>query len=166
MHVDVTVRGKVAPEAVQTARNELGALERIVKGPLTHARVVLIQEENPRIALGARAEGEVLLAGRPVRARAAHETMAAAVDEMAERLHDQLRGHVERIITSPPRPSRARAPADAVRAQAAWRSRGRCSSKTMPASIERRTGQASAARIRRRTCSGVRPGGRLTVTSK
>jgi ribosome-associated translation inhibitor RaiA len=106
MHVDVTVRGKVAPEAVLTARNEVGALERIVKGSLTHARVVLVQEENPRIEHGARAEGEVLLAGRPVRAHAARPTMAAAVDEMAERLHDQLRRHVERIITH------QRAPAD------------------------------------------------------
>ncbi len=99
MHVDVTVRGEVAPQAVRTARKEVGALERIVKGPLTHARVVLIQEENPRIEHGARAEGEVLLAGRPVRAHAARATMAAAVDEMAERLHDQLRRHVERMIT-------------------------------------------------------------------
>jgi ribosome-associated translation inhibitor RaiA len=99
MHVDITVRGKVAPQAVLTARNEVRALERIVKGPLTHARVVLVQEGNPRIEHGARAEGEVLLAGRPVRAHAARPTMAAAVDEMAERLHDQLRRHVERIIT-------------------------------------------------------------------
>ena len=107
MHVDVTVRGKVAPEAVQTARNEVRVLERVVKGPLTHARVVLIQEENPRIALGARAEGEVVLAGRPVRAHAARATMAAAVDEMAERLHDQLRRHVERIITRQREPAEA-----------------------------------------------------------
>ena len=107
--MDVIVRGEVAPEAVLTARNEVGALERIVKGPLTHARVVLVQEENPRIEHGARAEGEVLLAGRPVRAHAARATMAAAVDEMAERLHDQLRRHVERIITHQRQPAEVRA---------------------------------------------------------
>jgi ribosome-associated translation inhibitor RaiA len=109
MHVDVTVRGQVPPETVQTARNEVGALEEIVKGPLTHARVVLTQEENPRIEHGARAEGEVLLAGRPVRAHAARATMAAAVDEMAERLHDQLRRHVERIITHQRQPAEVHA---------------------------------------------------------
>ena len=109
MHVDVTVRGQVPPETVQTARNEVGALEEIVKGPLTHARVVLTQEENPRIEHGARAEGEVLLAGRPVRAHAARAPMAAAVDEMAERLRDQLRRHVERIITHQRQPAEAHA---------------------------------------------------------
>jgi lysylphosphatidylglycerol synthase-like protein len=51
-------------------------------------------------------------------------------------------------------------------AQAAWRSRGRCSSKIIPASMERRTRQVSAARMSRRTCSGLRPSGRLIVTSQ
>jgi ribosome-associated translation inhibitor RaiA len=106
MHVDITVRGTVPPEAVQTARDEVGALERVVKGPLTNARVVLIQEENPRIKRGSRAEGEVLLAGRPVRASVASGTMAAAVDELAERLHDRLRRHVERMITQQREPAR------------------------------------------------------------
>jgi ribosome-associated translation inhibitor RaiA len=105
MPVDVTVRGPVPPEAARTAREEVGALERVVKGPLTHGRVVLTQEENPRIELGSRAEGEVLLAGRPVRARVARATMVAAVDELAERLHDQLRRHVERLITQQREPA-------------------------------------------------------------
>jgi ribosome-associated translation inhibitor RaiA len=99
MHVDITLRGSVPDQVVEKARTEVGALERVVKGPLTGARVVLTQETNPRIGLQARAEGEVLLAGRPVRARVACPTMAAAVDELAERLRDQLRRHVERLIT-------------------------------------------------------------------
>jgi ribosome-associated translation inhibitor RaiA len=105
MHVDVTIRGSVSPQAAQAAREKVGALDQVVKGPLTHARVVLTQEENPRIELGARAEGEVLLAGRPVRARVARPTMVAAVDELAERLHDQLRRHVERMITQQREPA-------------------------------------------------------------
>ena len=99
MHVDITLRGSIPDQVVEKARKEVGALERVVKGPLTDARVVLTQEKNPRIGLAARAEGEVLLAGRPVRARVACTTMVAAVDELAERLHDQLRRHVERMIT-------------------------------------------------------------------
>ena len=99
MHVDITLRGSIPDQVVDKARKEVGALEGVVKGPLTDARVVLTQEKNPRIEHPARAEGEVLLAGRPVRARVARPTMVAAVDELAERLHDQLRRHVERIIT-------------------------------------------------------------------
>ena len=89
MHVDITLRGSIPDQVVEKARKEVGALDRVVKGPLTDARIVL----------AARAEGEVLLAGRPVRARVACKTMVAAVDELAERLHDQLRRHVERMIT-------------------------------------------------------------------
>ena len=125
MHVDVTSRGAVDPALAREAAREVSALEDVVKGPLTHARVVLIEERNPRIERAARAEAEVLLAGRPVRARAGAESMDAAVDAVAERLHDQLRRHVERMITrqrvpagvhegewrhgawSPPRPPRS-----------------------------------------------------------
>jgi ribosomal subunit interface protein len=99
MHVDITLRGSISDQVVDTTREKVGALDRVVKGPLTDARVVLTQEKNPRIELPARAEGEVLLAGRPVRARVACPTMVAAVDELAERLRDQLRRHVERLIT-------------------------------------------------------------------
>ena len=99
MHVDITLRGSIPDQVVEKARKEVGALDRVVKGPLTDARIVLTQEKNPRIEFPARAEGEVLLAGRPVRARVVCPTMVAAVDELAERLRDQLRRHVERLIT-------------------------------------------------------------------
>jgi ribosome-associated translation inhibitor RaiA len=99
MRVDVTLRGPVSAQVAQIAREKVGALEGVVKGPLMGARVVLLQERNPRIELPARAEGEVVLAGRGVRARVASPTMTAAVDELAERLHEQLRRHVELLIT-------------------------------------------------------------------
>jgi ribosomal subunit interface protein len=99
MNVDVTSRGKVSEHAKQAAHAKVGRLDRVVKGPVLGARVVLIQEHNPRIELPARAEGEVNLAGRPVRAHAAAPTMDAAVDELAERLQRQLRHTVERMIT-------------------------------------------------------------------
>jgi len=99
MHVDVTAGGPVPRELVRLADQKVGALEQFVKGPVMGARVVLIQEENPRIERPARAEGEVVLAGCPVRARVAAEGMSAAVDDLAERLQDQLRRHVDRLIT-------------------------------------------------------------------
>jgi ribosome-associated translation inhibitor RaiA len=98
VHVDVTTRGYVADELAVAARDKVAALERIVKGPVLGARVVLTQEANPRLELPARAEGEIVLAGRPIRARVAAPAMAAAVDELARHLHDQLRHHVERLV--------------------------------------------------------------------
>ena len=78
MHVDITLRGSIPDQVVEKARKEEGALDRVVKGPLTDARIVLTQEKNPRIEFPARAEGEVLLAGRPVRARVDCPTMVAS----------------------------------------------------------------------------------------
>jgi len=99
MQVDVTVRGPVPPQLAREAAAKVGALERFVKGPVMGARVVLTQEQNPRIERPARAEGEVVFAGRPVRARVDAAAMTAAVDDLAERLQDQLRRHVGRLIT-------------------------------------------------------------------
>ena len=99
MDVQVTSRGEVPERAKRLAREEVARLERYVKGPVMAARVVLIQEENPRIPLPARAEGEVVLAGRPVRARTAAASMDAVVDDMAERLGRQLRRFVDRVST-------------------------------------------------------------------
>ncbi len=97
--VDVTARGDVREEAIKAARLKVGRLGHYVKGPVLAARVVLVQEANPRIERGARAEGEINLAGRPVRAHVAAPTMEAAVDELAEQLQRQLRHAVERMIT-------------------------------------------------------------------
>jgi ribosome-associated translation inhibitor RaiA len=83
----------------RAAETKIAGLARVVKGPVLGARVALVQERNPRIERPARAEGEVNLAGRPVRARVSAPTMEAAVDELAERLHRQLRHTVERMIT-------------------------------------------------------------------
>jgi ribosomal subunit interface protein len=99
MEVEVTSRGEVTEQAKEAARAKVGRLDRVVKGPVLGARVVLVQERNPRIERPARAEGEVNLAGRPVRARADAPAMEAAVDELAERLQRALRHAVERMIT-------------------------------------------------------------------
>lgn len=99
MEVQVTARGSVSEDALELAREEVGRLERYVKGPLMGAQVVLTQEENPRIRYPMRAEGTVRLPGRTVRARAAGTNMNAAVDDLAERLQAQLSRFVDRLVT-------------------------------------------------------------------
>jgi ribosomal subunit interface protein len=99
INIEVTARGKVSEHARADAREKLAGLESVVKGPILDARIVLVQEANPRIPMPARAEAEVDLQGRSIRARSAAPSMEAAVDEVAERLRRHLRRHVERLIT-------------------------------------------------------------------
>jgi ribosome-associated translation inhibitor RaiA len=107
MHVDVTRRGDVPDAALEAAREKVGALDRVVKGPVLEAHVVLTQEPNPRVAMPARAEGEVDLAGHPVRGRVAAATMPAAVDALAEHLQRQLRRYVDRVQDASRSPAEA-----------------------------------------------------------
>jgi ribosomal subunit interface protein len=113
MQVEVTARGAVDEATKRRASAEIERLEHYLKGPVMEARVVLKQEQNPRIPFPARAEGSIVLAGHPVRARAAAASMDAAVDELGERLQRQARQHVDRQVT------RRREPA--VSPQGEWR---------------------------------------------
>jgi ribosomal subunit interface protein len=105
--VEVTTRGEVSEQARQQARDKVAALERFVKGPILGARVVLTQESNPRVRDRARAEAEIDLQGRLVRARTAAPSMEAAVDEVVERLRRHLRRYVDRLITRHHKPAEA-----------------------------------------------------------
>jgi ribosomal subunit interface protein len=89
----------VSHQARDQAREKVGELERFAKGSILGARAVLIQEANPRIPAPARAEVEVDLQGRVIRARAAAPSMDAAVDDVAERLQRHLRRYLERLVT-------------------------------------------------------------------
>jgi ribosomal subunit interface protein len=113
MDVDVSTRGSVAPELAQLAAEKIGALDEAVQHPLTDARVVLLEKQNPRIPLSARAEGDVRMSGHTVRARVEAESMAQAVDALADRLKQQLRRHIDRLET------RRRVPADVTPGE--WR---------------------------------------------
>jgi sigma 54 modulation/S30EA-like ribosomal protein len=75
------------------------------------------EAENPRIPRSARAEGELRLGGHPVRGRVEAESMGQAIHELAERLRQQLRRHVDRLA------SRRRVPAGVQEGEwrrAAW----------------------------------------------
>jgi ribosome-associated translation inhibitor RaiA len=113
MDVEVSTRGSVAPDLARLAAEKVGAIDAAVQHPLTDARVVLLERQNPRIPLSARAEGDVRMSGRTIRARVDAETMAQAVDALAERLQQQLRRHIDRLET------RSRVPADAAPGE--WR---------------------------------------------
>ena len=96
--VDVVARGPVPHSALDDARRRIGALRDVVDGPVLGARVVMTQEQNPRMSTPARAEGEIDLPGVQVRARAAGETMQQAVAALAARLRRRLRERIELII--------------------------------------------------------------------
>ncbi len=109
INVEVTSRGEVEERARAEAREKVGALERFVSGPVLGARVVLSEERNPRIENPARAEAEIALQGRVLRAHAAAPSLRAAVDEVAERLQRQLRRYVDRQVTRKRHPAWTRA---------------------------------------------------------
>jgi ribosome-associated translation inhibitor RaiA len=117
INVEVTARGEVSERARQLAREKVGSLDAVVKGPVLAARVVLTEAGNRRIPDPSRAEAEIDLQGRLIRARAAAPSMEAAVDAVADRLHQNLRRYVERLIT------RAREPAE--RSVGEWTHRSR-----------------------------------------
>jgi ribosomal subunit interface protein len=107
INIQVSARGEVSDRSRRCAQMKLGELEAFTKGPILGARIVLIQEANPRIAMPARAEAEVDLQGRVVRARAAAPSMEAAIDDVTERLQRHLRRYVERLVTREREPAQA-----------------------------------------------------------
>lgn len=100
MDVTITVRGQVPAPLVEQTRERMTALQRLTDGPLTDARIVLTQKRHRDIDGAALATGEIVFAGRRLRAHASAPWMGAAVDELADRLGRQLRRYVDRLITA------------------------------------------------------------------
>lgn len=96
MNVDITSRGPVDPRMVELAKETFADLETSVGRSLDHVRVVL-QEERPNLPHPARAEGEVALAGKTIRGQVEAENMSRAIHDLAERLQQQLRRHIDRL---------------------------------------------------------------------
>jgi ribosomal subunit interface protein len=109
IHVEVTIRGDVPDEAREHAEEKVGALDRLVDIPVLGARVVLVQEANPRIERSARAEGEIDLNGPMIRAKVADFDPIAAVDSLTQRLERQLRSFVDRRTDQARRPTERKA---------------------------------------------------------
>ncbi len=96
VEVDVTVRGDVSAEVSEYAKERIGSVDRLIDGPISHARVVLTQEANPRIERGSRAEAEIGLNGPIIRASVADIEPMGAINQLAQRLERQLRNWVDR----------------------------------------------------------------------
>lgn len=97
MQVNVTARGPIADEDRERAQEKISELAGKVGEPLLSAHVTLREEANPRIERGARAEGEVDVNGRTVRAQVADISMPAAIDQLVDRLARQVHRHVDRM---------------------------------------------------------------------
>jgi putative sigma-54 modulation protein len=63
---------------------------------LMKVEVQLHEEKNPSIAANEVAEASILLKGHVLHAKAAAPDMKAAIDELAEKLHRQVKDHRER----------------------------------------------------------------------
>ena len=102
IQVDVTMRGDVPDVAREHAQEKVGALDRLVNIPVLDAEVVLVQEANPRIERSARAECELDLNGRMIRAKVTNLDPIAAVDSLTQRLKRQLRSFVRTVAPTGP----------------------------------------------------------------
>jgi ribosomal subunit interface protein len=109
IQVDVTMRGEVPGGARAHAEERIGALDRLVEIPVLGARVVLVQEANPRIERPARAEGEIDLNGPMIRAKVADLDSTSAINSLAQRLERQLRSFVDRRTDRARRPTERQA---------------------------------------------------------
>ncbi|MGB3098886.1 MAG: HPF/RaiA family ribosome-associated protein [Solirubrobacterales bacterium] len=96
MEVEVTMRGAVPADAREHAEERIGSLDRLLDNTVSHARVVLTEEANPRIERSSRAEGEIDLNGPIVRASVADIEPIAAINQLAHRLERQLRRWIDR----------------------------------------------------------------------
>lgn len=106
MNVDVTTRGPIEPQMIELAQETLADLENSVGRSLGQSRVVLRQEKDG-IPHAARAEGEVSLGGKMIRGHVAADTMPRAIHELADRLQQQIRRHIDRLTSIRRKPAEA-----------------------------------------------------------
>lgn len=108
IEVQISSRGAVSDDVRQMAAEKLGELERVVRAPLTDARLVLSLDANPRIPEPAHADAEIRVDGRPVRASVKAASLEAAVYRVVETLGANVRRHVDRIIDHHHEPAQKR----------------------------------------------------------
>lgn len=106
MNVEVTSRGPVDPEMVALAEETMAGLETAIARPLGQIRVVLRQEKE-NIPHPARAEGDLAVGGKAIRGHVEAENMTRAIHDLAERLQQQIRRHIDRLTTLKRKPAEA-----------------------------------------------------------
>ncbi len=88
--IQVTQRGTGNPAEADYAREKIASLPRYANRPVLFVRVTLTRLANPALERPAVAQANLDLNGRLLRAQAARPTMPEAVDELHDRLREQL----------------------------------------------------------------------------
>jgi ribosome-associated translation inhibitor RaiA len=88
--VEVVVRGEVADRVVDYARTKIINLAEHLEEPLLHARIRLTYQPDPAVARPVRAQANLDVNGRLVRAQVAGATGSEAVDLLVQRLRHRL----------------------------------------------------------------------------
>jgi hypothetical protein len=88
--VQMMTRGDVSPGDSEYARTKVAALSGRIREPVLYARAKLTQGANPSERRSALAQATLDVAGRPVCAHVAAETMREAVDLLVDRLRERL----------------------------------------------------------------------------
>lgn len=88
--VELVVRGEVGERAVDYARTKVIGLAEHLEEPLLHARIRLTHQPDPAVARPVRAQANLDVDGRLVRAQVAGATATEAVDLLVERLRHRL----------------------------------------------------------------------------
>jgi ribosome-associated translation inhibitor RaiA len=99
MQVSVTARTTMSADQKRRAAERIEALESLAPGPVLAARVRVGHDDNPRIDRPYHAEGEIDVNGRIVRAHVAGLSTDQALDELADRLKNQLQRARDRRTT-------------------------------------------------------------------
>lgn len=88
--VSVHTQGGITASDVRYARKQVGAALRFAHDPVLHVRVNLELLPDPAVVRRGIVQANLDLNGRLVRAEAARDTVREAVDEVHDRLRDQL----------------------------------------------------------------------------
>ena len=95
--IDLTLKGEVAEDAPDYARDKVAAVASSAKDPILHAAIALAQENDPARERPAIAEATLDVNGRPVRAQVAATDMLEAIDLMVDRLTRRLRRYEDQV---------------------------------------------------------------------
>jgi ribosome-associated translation inhibitor RaiA len=91
--LEVVVRGDLPRDIADYASSRIAELGDHLTEPVFHTRVRLTHEPNPAVEEPVRAQGNVSLKGRMVRAQVAGRTGQEAVDRLLDRLRQGLSRH-------------------------------------------------------------------------
>jgi ribosome-associated translation inhibitor RaiA len=91
--LEVVVRGELPADIAEYARSQISQLGQYLDEPVFHTRVRLTHEPNPAVGRPVRAQGNVTLKGRMVRAQVAGRSATEAVDLLGDRLKRGLERH-------------------------------------------------------------------------